>query len=321
MRLFALDDTREWGLKLAARLGAPLASHEERSFEDGEFKIRSLESVRGETAFVCASLAAEPPLSPSDKLCRLAFLCGSLKDAGAARAIAVAPYLAFARKDKRTKPRDPVATRYVARMLEAVGVDGLITLDVHNPAAFENAFACPTENLEGAPVFAEHFAALAGGAARVVVLSPDAGGIHRASSFAALLAERTGRAIDLAFIEKQRSEGRVSGELFAGDVRGADVIVFDDLIASATTIARAAAACAARGARSVHAAAAHGVLARGAVQTLDAAGLASLTLTDSVSGLRARCGGLRLDVQVLDSTASFARAIERWAREPGRLTP
>jgi len=315
VKLFALNDTREWGLKLAARLGVPLADHEERSFEDGEFKIRSLESVRGEPAFVCASLAAEPPLSASDKLCRLAFFCGSLKDAGAARAVAVVPYLAFWRKDKRTKPRDPVTTRYVARLLEAVGVDGVLALDVHSPAAFDNAFGCPKENLEAAPVFAEHFAALAGGTARVVVLSPDAGGVHRARSFAALLAERTGRAIDLAFVEKHRSEGRVTGELFAGDVRGADVIVFDDLIASGTTIARAAAACAARGARSVRAAATHGVLAPGAVQTLNGAGLASLTLGDTVDGLRRRCDGLRVDLQVLETAQLFAHGIERWARE------
>jgi ribose-phosphate pyrophosphokinase len=315
LKLFALNDTREWGLKLAARLDVPLASHEERSFEDGEFKIRALESVRGERVFVCASLAAEAPLSACDKLCRLAFFCGSLKDAGAARAIAVLPYLAFWRKDKRTKPRDPVTTRYVARMLEAAGIDGVLALDVHSPAAFDNAFHCPTENLDAAPIFAEHFAALAGGAAKVVVLSPDAGGVHRARSFAALLAERTRRAIDLAFLEKQRSEGRVSGELFAGDVGGADVIVFDDLIAAGTTIARAAAACAARGARSVRAAATHGVLAPGAVQALNGAGLASLTLADTVGGLRRRCDGLRVDLHVLETTPLFAGAIERWAGE------
>jgi len=315
MKLFALNDTREWGLKLAAHLDVPLAGHEERTFEDGEFKIRALESVRGARVFVCASLAAEAPLSACDKLCRLAFFCGSLKDAGAARAVAVVPYLAFWRKDKRTKPRDPVTTRYVARMLEAAGIDGVLALDVHSPAAFDNAFGCPTENLEGAPIFAERFAALAGGAAKVVVVSPDAGGVHRARSLAALLAERTGRTIDLAFLEKQRSEGRVSGELFAGEVRGADVIIFDDLIASGTTIARAAAACAARGARSVHAAATHGVLAPGAVQTLDRAGLASLTLGDTVGGLRRRCDGLRVDLSVLETAPLFARAIDRWAGE------
>jgi ribose-phosphate pyrophosphokinase len=319
MKLFALNDTREWGLKLAARLDAPLASHEERGFEDGEFKIRALESVRGERVFVCASLAAEATHSPSDKLCRLALFCGSLKDAGAARVTAAVPYLAFSRKDKRTKPRDPVATRYVARMLEAVGVDGVLALEVHSPAAFDNAFDCPTENLEAAPIFAEHFAALAGGAARVVVLSPDAGGVHRARTFAALLAERTGRRIDLAFLEKERSEGRVSGELFAGEVRDAEVIVFDDLIASGATIARAAHACAERGARSVRAAATHGVLAPGAVQTLNGAGLASLALADTVGGLRSRCDGLRVELRVLETAPLFARAIERWAglREAG----
>jgi ribose-phosphate pyrophosphokinase len=318
VKLFALTETREWALKLAAELGAAVASHEERSFEDGEFKIRALESVRGESVFLCQSLAADEVLSVSDKLCRFAFFCGSLKDAGAARVTAVVPYLAFWRKDRRTKPRDPVLTRYVARLLEAVGIDGVLTLDVHNASALDNAFAVPKENLEVAAPLAGHFAALAGGAAKIVVMSPDAGGVHRAHEVASLLAAKTGRTIDLAFVEKRRSEGRVTGELFAGEVHGAEVIVVDDLISSGETIARAASAALVHGARSVRAAATHGVLAPGAVQELNGAGLASLTLMDTVGDVRRRCDGLRTELFVLDSAPLFASAIRRWtaAKDP-----
>jgi phosphoribosylpyrophosphate synthetase len=95
---------------------------------------------------------------PNDKLCRLLFFIGALKDAGAERVTAVVPYLCYARKDLRTQLRDPVRSKYVARLFEACGADAVITLDVHNLAAFENAFRCPATNLEALPLFVEHFA-------------------------------------------------------------------------------------------------------------------------------------------------------------------
>src|SRR6185503_6762575 len=88
--------------------------------------------------------------SGNDKLCRLLFFCGALKDDGAARVTAVTPYLCYARKDRRTKPQDPVTIRYLAALFEAAGVDAIVTLDVHNEAAFENAFRCPTVALSTA---------------------------------------------------------------------------------------------------------------------------------------------------------------------------
>ena len=317
MKLFSLNESRGWALKLACELKTEIASHEERTFEDGEFKIRALDRVRGEHVFVCESLAADASLSVSDKLCRLAFFCGSLRDAGAERVTAVVPYLAFWRKDRRTKANDPIATRYVARMLEAVGIDGLLTLEVHSPAALDNAFTVPTEALESAPLFATQFASLAGADAKLVVLSPDAGGTHRVHAFASLLEAHTGRSVSVALMDKQRSEGRVSGDLFAGDVRDADVIIFDDLIASGATIARAAAAAHARGARAVHAAAAHGVFAPGAVAMLNGAGLKTLTLANSVGDERRRCDGLQPVLLVLDCAPLLSRAIERWSMRPG----
>jgi ribose-phosphate pyrophosphokinase len=273
--------------------------------------------VRGEQVFVCQSLASSNGRSANDTLARLLFFCGAAKDAGAEQVIALVPYLAYARKDRRTKPRDPVTTRYVAQMFEAVGVDGIITVDVHNPAAFENSFRIGKENLEAAPLFAEHFAPLASAAERTVVLSPDAGGVKRARTFAAFLEGRSQKPVGLAFMEKQRSEGRVSGELFAGNVDGALVIVIDDLISGGTTLARAAAAALSRGARSVHAAATHGVLAAAAEGALGAAPLESIVLTDTVSDIRLRGAFLGSKLRVLESAPLFAAAIERWLGEAG----
>jgi ribose-phosphate pyrophosphokinase len=311
--LLALDASRDFGERLARRLGLALGAHEEREFEDSEFKVRPLQSVRRRRVFVCQSLHADSSVSANDKLCRLLFLIGALKDAGAAEVVAVVPYLAYARKDRRTKPRDPVTTRYVAALFEAVGTDAVVTMDVHNVAAFENAFRCGKENLPAAPLFVEHFAGLVGAGERVVVLSPDAGGVKRAKAFATQLEARRGAAVELAFMEKQRSGGVVSGEAFAGDVGGAAVIIVDDLIAGGTTVARAVRACAVRGARAIHAAATHGVFAAGAAETLALPELESVVVTDTVGDVRERCAKLGGKLVVLDATPVFADAIRRLA--------
>jgi ribose-phosphate pyrophosphokinase len=146
--LFGLHGSRELAESVAARLEVSLAPHEEREYEDGEHKTRPLLNVRGNDAFVLHSLHGDDAQSGNDKLCRLLFFCGALKDAGAAQVTAVAPYLCYARKDRRTKPNDPIITRYVAAMFEAMGVDRLITVEVHNVAAFENAFRRPTWHIE-----------------------------------------------------------------------------------------------------------------------------------------------------------------------------
>ena len=153
MKLFALNSSRDFGKSVAGELGLSLSLHEEREFEDGEHKIRSLENVRNEEVFVIHSLYSDTTESVNDKLCRLLFFIGSLKDASAKKVIVVVPYLCYARKDRKTKPRDPVTTRYVARLFEASGADSIITMDVHNVQAFQNAFRVPTENLEARKFF------------------------------------------------------------------------------------------------------------------------------------------------------------------------
>ena len=181
LRLFAMQATAELGRAVAAALGQPLSLHEERDFEDGEHKARPLDPVLGQDVYVVQSLHGGPTLSANDKLCRLLFFIGALKDAGAARVTAVVPYLCYARKDRRTKPNDPVTTRYVAGMFEAVGTDVVVTLEVHNPVAFENAFRCRTVALTGTPLFVEYARKLED--ENLCVVSPDTGGAKRAELF------------------------------------------------------------------------------------------------------------------------------------------
>jgi ribose-phosphate pyrophosphokinase len=304
LHLFALHTSREFGEQVARHLGLSLSPHDERDFEDGEHKVRSLVTVRGRDVYVLASLDGEDGHSTNDKLCRMLFFIGALKDAAAARVTAVVPYLAYARKDTKTNPRDPVTLRYVAALFEAVGTDAILTLDVHNLSAFQNAFRCGTEHLDACALLASHFAPLVSG--DVAVVSPDAGGAKRANHFRKCLSSAIGAPVGTAFCEKYRRGDTLSGELLVGDVAGKAVIVFDDLVSSGQTMARALHACRQHGATRVDLAASHGLFAPGAGALLAEA--ARIVVTDSVSPLRQQ-GMARLET--VSCTSLFAQAIAR----------
>jgi ribose-phosphate pyrophosphokinase len=154
LRLFALHGTAELGESTARTLGQRLAALEEREFEDGEHKARPLEPVGNADVYVIQSLHGGPTESANDKLCRLLFFIGALKDAGAARVTAVVPYLCYARKDRRTKPGDPVTARYVASLFEAVGTDENLCVVSPDPGGVKRAelFREALEDALGRPV-------------------------------------------------------------------------------------------------------------------------------------------------------------------------
>jgi ribose-phosphate pyrophosphokinase len=308
--LFALGSSSEFGATVSRALGVPLAPHEERLFEDGEHKCRPLASVRGRDVFVVQSLYGETGESGNDKLCRLLFFIGALKDAAAARVTALVPYLCYSRKDRKSKPRDPVTTRYVATLFEAVGTDRVVTLDVHNLAAYQNAFRCGTDHLEARHLFVDSLAPRVGDAA-VTVVSPDMGGVKRAAALRETLARALGREVPLAIMEKARSEGVVSGDALVGDVAGRIAILVDDLISTGTTLARAAVACRARGAVRVIAAATHGLFTGDANARLAEPALDDLLVTDSVPPIRLTDPAVRKKLTILDVGPLFAEAARR----------
>jgi ribose-phosphate pyrophosphokinase len=169
----------------------------------------------------------------------------------------------------------------VAQLLEAVGTDRVITLDVHNVAAFQNAFRCESVHLEARSMFVPRLHGLAGDLP-VTILSPDGGGVKRAE----LLRERyeavTGDPAGFGFMEKRRSRGVVSGELFAGEVAGTAVFIVDDMISTGGTMRRAAAACRARGAQAVFAVATHGLFGPGSGAILDDPAIDRILVSDSL---------------------------------------
>jgi ribose-phosphate pyrophosphokinase len=310
LRLFALAASAELGTGISAALGKPLAAHEEREFEDGEHKARPLDAVNGADVYVIQSLHSGPNQSANDKLCRLLFFIGALKDASAGKVTAVVPYLCYARKDKKTQPRDPVITRYVAQLFEAVGTDRVVAFDVHNVAAFQNAFRCRTDHLEALSLFVDYFKdCLPGG--EVAVLSPDVGGMKRAEALRQALVGVMGRNVSVGFMEKQRARGKVSGETLFAEVAGHSVVIIDDLISTGTTVVRAARACRERGAARVYVAATHGVFTAKANETLADPALEQIAITDSVAPGRLIGGSVHDKLVVLDSSRLFAEAIQR----------
>lgn len=318
MKLYALHNGSEFGESIAKELHLPLSAHEERAFEDGEHKCRPLENVRNQDVFVIHSLYSDATQSVNDKLCRLLFFIGALKDASAKKVTAVVPYLCYARKDRKTKSRDPVTTRYIARLFEAAGADSIVTMDVHNVQAFQNAFRIPAENLEAKKLFADYLAPLVKNE-DPVIMSPDFGGVKRAEQFQQTLGKKLNRELPVVFMEKYRSSGVVSGEKVTGEVKNKTVLIIDDLISTGGTIARSAEVCKKAGAGKVIALATHGLFTGKPDETLQNDALQQIIITNTIPPFRLEHTRIKEKLTVLNIAPLFAEAIKRM-QEGGSLT-
>jgi ribose-phosphate pyrophosphokinase len=306
LRLFALSESQAFGTAIASALDTALDAHHEQTFPDGEHEVRPEVNVRGRDAFVVQSLYADDTWSVNDKLCRLLFMLGALKDASAERVTAVIPYLCYQRKDRKTRPRGPVTTRYVAGLFEAVGVDRVLTMDVHNLAVLQNAFRVRTEHLLGHPLFVHQ---LSGAVENdeVAVVSPDEGGVKRAGKFAEGLGAVLDCEVPTAFVEKMRKDEGVRGGALVGSVDGRTAIVVDDMVSTAGTMSQATEACAREGAEAVYAVATHGLFVGKADERLSAAPLDALFVTNTVAPRLTGAAAERL--HICNAAPRFAAAI------------
>jgi ribose-phosphate pyrophosphokinase len=311
LAVFSVNASRAFGERVAGALALSLGAHEEREFEDGEHKIRPLENVRGRDVFVVHSLYGERAQSVNDKLCRLLFFVGALRDAGAGRVTAVMPYLAYARKDRKSQSRDPVTTRYVAQLLESAGVERVMTLEAHNVSAYQNAFRCESVHLDAHRTFLAHLTPQLGTAGGVAVVSPDIGGSKRAERFRQMLARTGGREPAMAVVEKARAKGVLTLGRLTGEIRGHTAIIIDDLIGTGSTIAHAARLCREQGASRVLAAAAHGLFVGDAGEVLAEPALDEVIVTDTVPAFRLEGTPAAARLTVLSVAGLFAEAIRR----------
>lgn len=276
---------------VAAQAGVELVPAAIGAFADGETRVRIQAELRDADVYVL-----QPTSHPTnERLMVLALLADAARAAGAARVTALLPYFGYARQDLRRQPGEPRSAQLAARLLHAAGVDRAVALELHAPA-LESAFPMPLAQLTADEALLPAVRAL--GLRDAVVVSPDAGGLKRAQRYATALET------PLAVVAKARPRPDVATALeVLGAVRGRSALLVDDLASTGGTVAAAAAALHAAGARELSALFVHAVLAPGALERIAAAGVGRIVTTDSVPGPP----DARL--QVVSVAPLFARAL------------
>lgn len=280
-RVFSLGSNDGLAQRIVDKLGMPLGQIKCRTFADGEQHVQFLENLRGKNVFLVQS--TNPP---AENWARLLLAIDAARGASAHEITAVVPYLGYSRQDRKSKPREPISARVFATTLESLGTDRLLTMDLHNDAIGGFFRKTNVDYLYARPVFISFFKeffkdALA--ADDLVVVSPDAGGVVRAQSYA----KRLMRSADLAIIHKERDiPNQVARMKLIGDVKGKVALIVDDMTDTCGTLSRAASLLVENGAKEVYAATTHGLLSGDALATIDASPIKKLFVTDTISVAR-----------------------------------
>jgi ribose-phosphate pyrophosphokinase len=269
--VFSGSSHRALSQEICALLGLPLAKALVGRFTNGEVRIHIEENVRGADVFVVQSMC-----DPADHhIMELLIMIDALRRASAARVTAVIPYMAYARQEKKKTGREPISAKVVAKLIETVGADRVLTLDLHAPA-IEGFFDIPVDHLRAAPLLAkavqkirtEH---------ELVVVSPDSGGVARANEFRA----RVG--VDMAIISKNRPDTDTTEVInMVGDVEGTCAVIVDDQISTGSTLIEAVEAVCKRGAAEVYACATHGIFAGQAFELIHKSPLKGVITTNTL---------------------------------------
>jgi ribose-phosphate pyrophosphokinase len=241
-------------------------------FSDGEIRVQVQESVRGMDVFVI-----QPTCPPtSENILELLIILDALKRASARRITAVLPYYGYARQEKKTKPREPIAARLMADLISTAGATRVFLIDVH-VQTIQGFFNLPVDQLPAGPLLAEYFRDRGFVDGDTVVVSPDVGGVGRAS----MLGDRL--SADLAIIAKRRPEPNECEVIdVIGDVEGKRVVLVDDIVDTAGSLVHGAEALKAHGAREIYACATHGVLSGPAIERLQHSPIEHLVITDTI---------------------------------------
>lgn len=258
--------------KVADRLYLAMGNAAVSKFSDGEITVELNENVRGKDVFVLQS-TCEPT---NDNLMELLLIIDALRRASASRITAVVPYFGYARQDRRVRSaRVPISSKVVADMMVSVGVDRVLTVDLH-AEQIQGFFTCPVDNVYGSPILNDDITASK--FKNVVVVSPDIGGVVRARAIAKQLDDA-----ELAIIDKRRPRANESEVMnLIGDVNGRTAIMVDDMVDTAGTLCSAANALKERGATKVVAYCTHAVLSGKALENVRNSQLDELVVTDTI---------------------------------------
>ncbi|MGB0895164.1 MAG: ribose-phosphate pyrophosphokinase [Parashewanella sp.] len=303
IKLFAGNATPSLAKKIADRLFCKLGDAEVGRFSDGEISVQINENVRGADAFIIQSTCAPT----NDNLMELIVMVDALRRASAGRITAVIPYFGYARQDRRVRSaRVPITAKVVADFLSSVGVDRVLTCDLH-AEQIQGFFDVPVDNVFGSPVLLDDM--IAKELDNPVVVSPDIGGVVRARAVAKLLNDS-----DLAIIDKRRPKANVSQVMhIIGDVEGRDCIIVDDMIDTGGTLCKAAEALKEQGANRVFAYATHPIFSGNAPQNIAESVIDEVIVTDTVPLSKEMMKSGK--VSQLTMSAVLAEAIRRVSNE------
>jgi ribose-phosphate pyrophosphokinase len=333
LRLIAGNANPSLAERIAVELGQPLETAQVGRFADGEVQVDWDCSVRGSDVFIIQAVCQthgsglrRPCLSEvdgeaakgvmcsyqsiNDNLMELLVMIDAARRASAGRITAVVPYLAYTKQEKKKRGHEPITAKLVANLLTTAGVDRLLTVDLHTPA-IEGFFDIPVDHMRMAGLMASHYRQRLD-REEVVVVSPDAGGVARATEFRDELKaglQETIERDEMAIAFKRRTpRGQPTVIDMVGDVQGRPVIIYDDMIQSGGTLLQVVDRLLARGATEVHAAAVHADFTPGALEKLRQSRLKTLILSDTTATALDAAGG---NINLLTSARILAQAIWR----------
>ena len=297
IKLFACRASKDFALKVAKALNLQLGDSDVLTFSDGEFQPCYNESVRGATVFIIQSTCP-----PTDNLFELLLMIDAAKRASAHRVIAVMPYFGWARQDRKDKPRVSIGAKLVANMLHAAGCDRVMTCDLHADQ-IQGFFDFPVDHIYASAVFLPYIQKL--NIENLAIAAPDMGGAKRANAYARYLQ------CPVIICHKSREKANVVGSITAiGDVVGKNVIIVDDMVDTAGTLAKAANVLKDMGAASVRACATHPVFSGASYDKIAESALEEVIVADTIP-LSSDPNKDKSKITVLTMTDMFAEIINK----------
>jgi ribose-phosphate pyrophosphokinase len=295
MIIFSGNSNRPLATKIAAYLDIPLGDAIVGQFADGETRVELGCNVRGRDVYIIQSSC----FPANHHIMEAVIMADAARRASAQKVTLVMPYFGYARQERKSAPRTPITAKLVADLIQASGIDRLVTMELHT-GAIQGFFNIPVDHLFAKPIFVSYFKR----SDRLVIVSPDAGGVERARALAKHFE------CGLAIIDKRRDRPNESNVMhLIGDVRDKDCILVDDICDTAGSLAKAASALMEQGARSVKAAVSHAVLSGPAIERITNSALTEFVCTDSIplSADAMKCG----KIKQLSMAELFGKALRR----------
>ena len=299
LKLICGNSNRPLAERISAYLKVPLSRADVSQFSDGEISVKIEENVRGTDIFIIQSTHA-----PAEHLLELLIMLDAAKRASARRITAVIPYFGYARQDRKDQPRVPITAKLVADLLSVSGANRVLTMDLH-AAQIQGFFDIPLDHLFAAPVFIRHIQQRK--LSDLTLVAPDPGSIPMTRYFAQKLKT------SLAFIDKRRFEKDKTMVMHVvGEVAGHNIVIQDDMISTASTLAKGATALDERGAQEIYAYCTHPVLSSEAIKNVANSSLTQVVVTDTIP---LREDALNGKFEVVSVAELFGEAIDRIHRE------